>query len=68
MGRFLARTTAAASLGFLWVLSLPSSAVAQTTPPSINDNGLNFEWDPGFPHSATHVMHDVLVASSSSSL
>ena len=64
MGRFLARTTAAASLGILWVLSLPSSAVAQTTPPSTNGNVFeSFDFDPfrGFPGSATRVMHDVLV-------
>ena len=60
MGRFLARTTAAALLGFLSVLSLPSSAVAQTTQPSTKGFEL-FVPFPGFPGSATRVMHDVLV-------
>jgi hypothetical protein len=63
MGRWLARTATVASLGFLSTLALCSAAVAGTTqPPTEDSNGFpNFEWDPGFPHSATQVMHYVAV-------
>jgi ABC-type Fe3+ transport system permease subunit len=61
MGRWLARTATVASLAFLWMLPLCSPAVAGTTQPPTNDNGFQFEWDPGFPHGATQVMHYMAV-------
>jgi len=61
MGRLLARAATAASLGFLWTLPLCSPAVAGTTQPPPDDNGFHFEFFPGFPHSATQVMHYVAV-------
>jgi ABC-type Fe3+ transport system permease subunit len=62
MGRLLARTATAVSLGFLWTLPLCSPAVARTTQSPASDNGFHIEFfDPQFPHSATQVMHYVLV-------
>jgi hypothetical protein len=63
MNRLLARTATAASLGFLWTLALCSPVVAGTTEPPTEDIWFHVEFDffPGFPHSATRVMFYVLV-------
>jgi hypothetical protein len=63
MRRLLARAATAGSLGFLWTLSLCPPAIAGTTQRPNTDNGFgsHFEFFPGFPHSATHVMHYVAV-------